>query len=264
MKPKLRLLIWEFAILVALVALSAVILNKDRLVTPLDVADLPSRGTTPVANSASTKAPTTSSDHPLTDPARSAWNLLLVNEQFPLEAEWIGSIDKKALPNGLQVDARIYEPLTTMLADAKQLGHRLIVCSAFRSYEKQETLFQTQIQHHQRQGLSAEEAFHRTKTSLAVPGTSEHHTGLAVDIVPESHQNLTEEMLVTPEIRWLYANCHRYGFIVRYPDEKSHITGIIHEPWHYRYVGVPAATAIMQNGSTLEEYLGVDTLDPPS
>ncbi len=96
-----------------------------------------------------------------------------------------------------------------------------------------------------------EEAFH----TVAKPGTSEHHLGLAVDIVDGNHQLLDETQEHTAVQQWLMDNSWKYGFILRYPTGKSEITGIIYEPWHYRYVGVKAAGEIHRNGLCLEEYL---------
>ena len=90
---------------------------------------------------------------------------------------------------------------------------------------------------------------------VAKPGTSEHQTGLAVDLCAKDYQLLDEGQEATPEYQWLCANCAEYGFIVRYPDGKSDVTGIIYEPWHFRYVGRAAAREIMADGLCLEEYL---------
>ena len=90
---------------------------------------------------------------------------------------------------------------------------------------------------------------------MAVPGTSEHQLGLAVDIIASSYQVLDEAQENTAEQQWLMANAHHYGFILRYPSEKSAITGIGYEPWHYRYVGKAAAKEIFEQGLCLEEYL---------
>lgn len=92
-------------------------------------------------------------------------------------------------------------------------------------------------------------------TEVAVPGTSEHQLGLAVDLVDASYQVLDEAQASTPAQQWLVAHCWEYGFILRYPAEKQDITGIIYEPWHYRYVGRDHAQAIRQSGQCLEEFL---------
>lgn len=90
---------------------------------------------------------------------------------------------------------------------------------------------------------------------VAVPGTSEHQLGLAVDIVDKYNQVLDENQENTAVQKWLMENCWKYGFILRYPNDKSSITGIMYEPWHYRYVGDAAAKEIYQQGICLEEYL---------
>ena len=90
---------------------------------------------------------------------------------------------------------------------------------------------------------------------IAVPGTSEHHTGLALDIVTPTYQVLDDGYATTDAFKWLYENCADYGFILRYPENTTHITGIIYEPWHYRYVGVEVAKYITENNITFEEYI---------
>ena len=86
---------------------------------------------------------------------------------------------------------------------------------------------------------------------VAIPGTSEHELGLAVDINADKEQSSNEEVY-----NWLAENAWRYGFILRYPQGKEDITGIDYEPWHYRYVGKEVAKEIYEAGITLEEYVG--------
>ena len=105
------------------------------------------------------------------------------------------------------------------------------------------------------QGYSEEEARTETAKNIAIPGTSEHQLGLAVDIVDKNYQILDETQEDTAVQKWLMENSWRYGFILRYPTDKSDITGIVYEPWHYRYVGKEAAEAIYNEGICLEEYL---------
>ena len=93
---------------------------------------------------------------------------------------------------------------------------------------------------------------------MARPGTSEHQLGLALDIVDLDYQQLDTRQEETPEQKWLMENSWKYGFILRYPTDKSNITGIIYEPWHYRYVGKEAAKVIHEKGICLEEYLEND------
>ena len=181
------------------------------------------------------------------------WYLTLVNADHPLSEDF--TITTSSLSNGLTVDSRIYDALTEMLAACQEAGLDPLVCSAYRSVEKQTELFQNKIDSYLADGLSYDEAYAATAVEIAVPGTSEHSLGLAVDICATSYQLLDEAQADTPEQQWLMAHCQEYGFILRYPEDKSDLTGIIYEPWHYRYVGVEAATEIMSQGLCLEEYL---------
>ena len=272
MKNKVQFMLCELIMVVFFVMLSAVVLNPSigHTLTDEPIDKLPmnnsasvssdsTSGTTSVSSQDSSTSEIDSSGASQTgdSPNISDWNLILANDKHPLEAEFIDSIQTKKLPNGLSVDERIYEPLNKMLDDAEKQGYHLIVCSGYRSYDKQVELFNNRVQRYRDVGYTQEEAYEKGKTSVALPGASEHHTGLAVDIVCSSYQNLDDGMMSRPEIKWLYANCQKYGFIVRYPSDKSDITGIIHEPWHYRYVGVEAATEIMDKDICLEEYLGM-------
>jgi D-alanyl-D-alanine carboxypeptidase len=188
------------------------------------------------------------------------WKLLLVNPEHFLPENY--SITTRELPNGKEIDKRVYPSLMKMLNDAKEQGLSLVVCSAYRSHEYQINLLEEEIEHQMSKGLSKKEAEKKAKTIVANPGTSEHETGMACDIVALSYQLLDEKLLETPEIKWLYEHCQDYGFIVRYPEGKSDVTGIIYEPWHYRYVGKKAAKEIMEKGITLEEYLGAEPVSP--
>ena len=121
--------------------------------------------------------------------------------------------------------------------------------------EYQRKLFENQIKKLTAQGLERKQAEAKARNVVAYPGTSEHSLGLAADIVSFDYQLLDEEQANTPELKWLTTHCSRYGFILRYPEGKTHLTGIIYEPWHFRYVGREAAKAIMESGQCLEEYL---------
>ncbi|MDR3307994.1 MAG: M15 family metallopeptidase [Coriobacteriales bacterium] len=182
------------------------------------------------------------------------WMLVLVNAHNPLPDGFTPSL--ATLPNGLEFDARAVGELERMLADARQQGLAPLVCSAYRDYGFQQTLFGAEVARYRGQGLSLEEASTVARKSVAYPGTSEHHLGLAADIVPADHQVLDEAQSQTPLYAWLVAHCADYGFILRYPANKTGVTGIMFEPWHYRYVGYEAAQAIMRSGLCLEEYLG--------
>lgn len=181
------------------------------------------------------------------------WNLLLVNPWNPLPEDF--SVELAELKNGRCVDERIYQDLQDLLADARAEGLSPVICSAYRTNAQQQMLYGNKIKRLELEGYSQEEAQQKAGTVVAVPGTSEHETGLALDIVAESYQVLTEDQENTAEQQWLMENAHRYGFILRYPKGKSEITGICYEPWHYRYVGKEAAKEIYKKGLCLEDYL---------
>ena len=165
-------------------------------------------------------------------------------------------VETSSLLNGESVDSRCYSDLAAMLQECLAAGGSPIVCSAYRPHEKQVRLYQEQVDSLLAQGRTQEEAEAEAGTVVAVPGTSEHELGLAVDICDSENQNLDESQLETLTQQWLIKHCWDYGFILRYPVDKSEITGIIYEPWHYRYVGRKNAAKIHESGLCLEEYLG--------
>ena len=165
-------------------------------------------------------------------------------------------VETSSLLNGESVDSRCYSDLAAMLQECLAAGGSPIVCSAYRPHEKQVRLYQEQVDSLLAQGRTQEEAEAEAGTVVAVPGTSEHELGLAVDICDSENQNLDESQLETLTQQWLIEHCWDYGFILRYPADKSEITGIIYEPWHYRYVGRKNAAKIHESGLCLEEYLG--------
>ena len=183
------------------------------------------------------------------------WMLVLVNEEHPLETTYepaqLTQIDAER-----SVDSRIAADLQQMMSDGAAQGLNMYVTSAYRSYERQREVFNAGMQNRINSGMTPLEAYEDTKQSIAVPGTSEHATGLAVDIIASGYSELDERQADTPEQQWLMAHCWEYGFILRYPNGTSDVTGIIFEPWHYRYVGKEAAKEITEQGITLEEYLG--------
>ena len=182
------------------------------------------------------------------------WNLVLVNPWNEMQEGYTPPELVEVEPDQ-EVDSRIAEDLKKMLSDANAEGLSPFICSAYRSVERQESLFDSGFQKRVNSGLGYYEAYLKTASVIAVPGTSEHALGLAVDIVANDYTNLDEGQEETDEFKWLSANCHKYGFILRYPNGTTDITGIIYEPWHFRYVGVEVATEIAELGVTLEEYL---------
>lgn len=181
------------------------------------------------------------------------WNLVLVNPDTPLPENY--EINVKQLDNGQAVDERCYDALQNMMNDCRRAGLRPVICSSYRTQEKQQMLFDNQVEKWKNKGYSVDEAKMQAGKLVAVPGTSEHQLGLALDIVDISYQLLEEEQENTPTQKWLLENSWKYGFILRYPKDKTDITKISYEPWHYRYVGKKAAKEIFDAKICLEEYL---------
>ena len=147
------------------------------------------------------------------------------------------------------------EDLEKMIADCQAAGLDPVVGSAYRSHRYQQMLFKNRVDRFIAQGLSPEEADIQARKRVAYPGTSEHELGLAVDIVDNGYWGLDEHQATMPAQIWLMENSWRYGFILRYPSDCSDHTGIIYEPWHYRYVGKELAAELRSSGLCLEEYL---------
>ena len=163
------------------------------------------------------------------------WQLLLVNPWHTVPEGY--EIKLATLSNGLQVDERIYDDLDDMLSDCREAGLNPIVCSAYRTEATQTRLYRNKVARVRASGVPEDRVEAEAARWVAKPGTSEHQTGLALDIVAAGYQILDEEQEDTAEQKWLMENSWKYGFILRYPSEKSDITGIGYEPWHYRYVG---------------------------
>lgn len=142
-----------------------------------------------------------------------------------------------------------------MMDDCRAAGLEPTICSSYRTRDKQEELFEKKLDTLLQQGYSPEEAEREAARWVARPGTSEHETALAVDIVDAAYQILDQQQEQTPVQQWLMTHCAEYGFILRYPTDKSDLTGIGYEPWHYRYVGTEAAETITEQHLCLEEYL---------
>ena len=212
----------------------------------------------PESRSASTSEPASATGTAATTGGGDAdWLLTLVNNNVKLPDGWEDTLETKV------ADSSTGKELATVAADAfinmknaaAAEGVDLMLCSGYRSVEYQQSLFDAEKQKWLDKGNSEEEAYNQAKTVVAVPGYSEHNSGLAADIVTPKHQNLDEAFGKTDAAKWLFEHAPEYGFILRYPENKQAITGIIYEPWHYRYVGVENAKAITASGLCLEEYL---------
>ncbi|MCI8524645.1 MAG: M15 family metallopeptidase [Oscillospiraceae bacterium] len=181
------------------------------------------------------------------------WALRLVNPWNALPQDY--TVTLVQLRNGQAVDERCYPDLQAMMDACRAAGLSPLICSSWRSWEDQAALYQSKVAQFEARGYDRDSAEAEAGQIVAVPGTSEHQLGLAVDIVDESYQHLDEAQARTAVQQWLLEHCWEYGFVLRYPPEKSGLTGIIYEPWHYRYVGRVAARAMRQQDVCLEEYL---------
>ena len=179
--------------------------------------------------------------------------LTLVNFENTIPKDW--KVDLVQLNNGQSVDRRIYDDLIAMLQAAKSEGLNTLICSSYRTNEKQEQLYQNKVSEYLSQGYSKVEASDKAAFWVARPGTSEHQLGLAVDIVSTKNQRLDRSQENTVEQQWLIQNSWKYGFVLRYPTNKNSITGGGYEPWLYRYVGKEHAKKINELGVCLEEYV---------
>ncbi len=197
---------------------------------------------------------------------RAAWEaedlslLMLVNAWNPLPEDYEPELEFVFRLQGRDywLDTRCVPAFRQMLADCRATGALPYLCSAYRTWEKQEQLFNEKVRKLViEQHYTWENAPEEAAKTVAVPGTSEHQLGLAVDMIDWDHPYLDEEQEQTKSQIWLMEHCWDYGFILRYPNGTTEITGIIYEPWHYRYVGEPFAQEIRRMGLTLEEYLAL-------
>lgn len=184
--------------------------------------------------------------------AKDDWRLVLINKQHSVPEDY--TFELGYITSTMRCDERIIDDLRAMLQAAKEDAINLEIKSPYRDEARQEWLFNRKIKLYMNQGMSFVEAHQLASQAVTVPGASEHQIGLALDIVSDEYIYLEEEFGETEAGIWLAENSYRYGFIVRYPKGKEYITGIGYEPWHFRYVGVEAATVITKNGITLEEF----------
>lgn len=176
------------------------------------------------------------------------WNLILVNREHYIPEDY--EVELAELSNGEQVDTRIYPELQKMLDAAREDGLSLFVAAGYRTQNMQLRLLEEKKAAYQSEGYSKAESKRLAEQWVAIPGTSEHQLGIAVDINADTSKCSSSEVY-----GWLEENACQYGFIRRYPPDKTEITGVINEPWHYRYVGKEAAWEINAQGICLEEYL---------
>lgn len=225
MKLMLLLLLLFLGLLITCIVVIAVVVGNSVINKGDDLLWAKDSGTTLVTNPETSGAyiKNKGGDSTYSNIDKTQWNLTLVNKWNLLPESHNPSLTQ--LKNGHAIDERAYPDLQDMMDE------------------------------YLAQGYSQERAEAAAGELVAVPGTSEHQLGLALDIVDVANQVLDERQENTEVQKWLMKNSWKYGFILRYPTDKSDITGISYEPWHYRYVGKEAAKEIYEAGICLEEYL---------
>ena len=179
------------------------------------------------------------------------WKIILINKQNPIPQDY--NFKLANINGSMRCDERVLPHLQKMFRAALDDGINLIVCSPYRDYQRQTYLFDRKIKSFMGKGFSYLEAYKLSSNAVALPGASEHQTGLAIDIISSTFTSLSIEFEDDPAGKWLRDNAHKFGFNLRYPRGKEYITGTQYEPWHFRYVGVNAATIMKEQGLTLEE-----------
>jgi len=256
------------AVLLALLSLLLVFLVARRVLSlrqvqlppaPIPAAEtVPTPSPTPIPTPTPTPTPTPSpSPTPTPTPEPYAdrpdidisdWKYVLANQDNLLDRDFVPALT--ALPGGHYFDSRAADALQDFLAGARDAGLSTYLVSSYRSYATQEYLFNNKVAQY---GGDREAA----ARIVAIPGSSEHQTALAADITDRWYEYMNESLADTALSKWMKEHCAEYGFILRFPEDKQDITGIMFEPWHFRYVGVEAAEYIMSHGLCLEEFVAL-------
>jgi len=193
-------------------------------------------------------------------------NRLLYNPWQKLDAEYVPgnriglhTLSIAVSTTSITLDSQAASFARTMFSAMAADGiSNYVVVSGYRSYERQKQLFEERVARHRNEGLSQSDAEKQAATVVAAPGTSEHQSGYSMDISSTAvGGTLVNNMQNTDVGRWLASNAWRYGYTLRYPSDKTHITGVIFEPWHYRFVGAPHAQILKLREICLEEYVSL-------
>ena len=180
------------------------------------------------------------------------WATTLISKKYPLGKTYSPTLAPVIDGSSVTADTRVADAYKLMYADALKEGLVLTPYSAYCSYSRQQTNYENKVQAFVLQGMTEDEAKANAEKRIEPAGCSENGAGLSVDIVSAS-----AGFSSTDEYKWLVNNAHKYGFVLRYPEDKTDITGIIYQPWHWRYVGIEVANEMKSNNLCLEEYLGV-------
>jgi len=187
------------------------------------------------------------------DPTEGNPYLVVVNAKRAADSSYKPALSE-IFDTGYYMEEGVTPYYEEMYTAAKKDGITLTPYSGYRSYERQRNNYINLTKQYMGQyNLNEEDAARKAATVILPPGTSEHNLGLAMDIC-----NTRDDFANTKEYKWLTENAHKYGFILRYTADKQDITGIVPEPWHWRFVGVEYAEDIKNSGLCLEEYLGIE------
>lgn len=189
---------------------------------------------------------------PLAELSSEKWALTLINKNYPLDKKYSPTLAPVIEGSSVTADSRISEAYQAMYADALKSGYVLTPYSGYCSYQGQQTIYNNKIQSFIFQGMTEDEAKANAEKRIEPAGCSENGAGLSVDIISAS-----TGFASTDEYKWLTENAFKYGFVLRYPDDKTDVTGMIYQPWHWRYVGIDVAIEMKNNNQCLEEYLGI-------
>ena len=209
---------------------------------------------TPVPENTEEQTQAESTVEPVDTIPRDEWYLKLVNAANPLPDSY-GEQEMTSFGGGYYFDERIIEPLEEMLDAAEEDDVALRVVSGYRGVERQTSRHEAEVRAYENRGYSEEDALALASMEEPTYWECEHSLGLAVDLMDSAHSATSIAFAETEEFEWLQEHAAEYGFILRYPEDKVEITGMVYEPWHYRYVGKEDAQKIQESGLCLEEYL---------
>ena len=249
--PNKTIFAWAGIVLIALLIILYFVFfgGKDGDVAPGISGSVPSSTSQP----ADSTPPDASSAAPVETIPRDEWYMVLANRSSVLPGDF--TVAETATVGEAVIDARIAEALRQMVNDAAATGVKLKPTNGYRSIARQQELWDARVKTLMEGGLSQADAETKAIDYTSAPGTSDHNTGLGLDIVSEDHPAKDAGFAETAAAQWLAEHAADYGFILRYPSDKTEATGMDYEPWHYRYVGSEQAHKIKESGLCLEEYL---------
>ena len=249
--PNKTIFAWAGIVLIALLIILYFVFfgGKDGDVAPGISGSVPSSTSQP----ADSTPPDASSAAPVETSPRDEWYMVLANRSSVLPGDF--TVAETATVGEAVIDARIAEALRQMVNDAAATGVKLKPTNGYRSIARQQELWDARVKTLMEGGLSQADAETKAIDYTSAPGTSDHNTGLGLDIVSEDHPAKDAGFAETAAAQWLAEHAADYGFILRYPSDKTEATGMDYEPWHYRYVGSEQAHKIKESGLCLEEYL---------